>query len=92
MPDRIPRTRVDYANGEFRLDWLAGEPDEAPPTSFDPLRPVADDLAGLGLPEVAGLVIDAWQGEGWALVKSAPGPTFPLEFAPAQPPAPGPVR
>lgn len=92
MLDRIPRTRVDYVNGEFRVDWLAGEADEAPPTSFDALKPVEGDLAKLSIPDVAGLVIDAWQEAGWALIQSAPGPTFPLEFTPAQPPAPGPVR
>jgi len=92
MLDRLPRTRVDYVNEAFRVDWLAGEPDEAPPTNFDALKPVADDLTRMSLPEVAGLVIDAWQGQGWTLIQSAPGPTFPLEFAPAQPPAPGPVR
>ena len=91
MQDRLPRTRVDYADGEFRVDWLDGEPDEAPPTSFDPLKPVANDLDGLSIPEVAGLVIDAWQREGWVLVQSAPGPTFPLEFTLDQPPAPRPV-
>ena len=92
MLDRIPRTRIDYVNGEFRVDWLDGEADEAPSTSFDPLKPIANDISDLSLPEVATLVIDVWQREGWALIQSAPGPTFPLEFTLAQPPAPGPVR
>jgi len=61
------------------------------PTSFDPLKPVAGDLATTSIPDVAAPVIDAWQGAGWTLIQSAPGPTLPLEVTIAQPPAPQPV-